>query len=287
MGLSGVLAMVCFALAVARPASEVTPARMRIPSYAVWETAVFVLNVLAVVFIGLQIRPILTALDPTARVQYLWIAAAVLLTVIVVRIAWVGIYYAVVRTRRRYAGRHGSSPLPPPSFRGALIVGWSGMRGIVTLAAALALPIQTGATAFPFRDLVVLTASAVVLGTLVIPGLTLGPLVRSFHLRDDDPVSREVETARDRALGAALALLDGLDSEVARLVRQEFASHLQPGLDEPESQPESHQQLHRSALVVARRTILEMRANDEIGDDAFHQLEQEFDWIEMAGDPQE
>jgi CPA1 family monovalent cation:H+ antiporter len=96
-----------------------------------------------------------------------------------------------------------------------------------------------------------------------------------------------VETARDRALGAALTLLAGLDSEVARLVRQEFASHLQPGVVDLESQPETHQQLHRSALVVARRTIIDMRANDEIGDDAFHQLEQEFDWIEMAGDPQE
>jgi Na+/H+ antiporter len=287
MGLSGVLAMVCFALAVARPASEVTPARMRIPSYAVWETAVFVLNVLAFVFIGLQIRPILTALDPAVRVQYLWIAGAVLLTVIVVRIAWVGIYYAVVRARRARVSGRVAFPLPPPSFRGALIVGWSGMRGIVTLAAALALPIQTGAAALPFRGLIVLTAFAVVLGTLVIQGLTLGPLVRSFHLRDDDPVAREVETARDRALGAALALLDGLDSEVARLVRQEFASHLQPELVDLESQPETHQQLHRSALVVARRTIIDMRANDEIGDDAFHQLEQEFDWIEMAGDPQE
>jgi CPA1 family monovalent cation:H+ antiporter len=288
IGLSGVLATVCFALAVARPASEVTPARMRIPSYAVWETAVFVLNVLAFVFIGLQIRPILTALDPAVRVQYLWIAGAVLLTVIVVRIAWVGIYYAVVRARRGHVGRRQvASPLPPPSFGGALIVGWSGMRGIVTLAAALALPIQAGAAAFPFRGLIVLTAFAVVLGTLVIQGLTLGPLVRSFHLRDDDPVAREVDTARDRALGAAVALLASLDSDVARLVRQEFASHLQPGLVDLESQPETHQQLHRSALVVARRTIIDMRANDEIGDDAFHQLEQEFDWIEMAGDPQE
>jgi CPA1 family monovalent cation:H+ antiporter len=128
----------------------------------------------------------------------------------------------------------------------------------------------------------------VVLGTLVIQGLTLGPLVRSFNLRDDDPVGREVEAARDRALGAALSLLDGLDSDVARLVRQEFASHLQPQLaNDVENQPETHQQLHRSALIVARRTIIAMRANDEIGDDAFHQLEQEFDWIEMASEPQE
>jgi CPA1 family monovalent cation:H+ antiporter len=279
--------MVCFALAVARPASEVTPARMRIPSYAVWDTAVFVLNVLAFVFIGLQIRPILTALDPAVRTRYLWIAGAVLGTVIVVRFLWVGIYYAVIRARRRRADRQFVASHPPPTFKGALIVGWSGMRGLVTLAAALALPIQAGGAAFPFRDLIVLTASAVVLGTLVMQGLTLGPLVRSFHLRDDDPVSREVEAARDRAVSAAIALLDGHDSDVARIVRQEFVSHLQPGLVDLEDQPETHQQLHRSALVIARRTILDMRASDEIGDDAFHQLEQEFDWIEMAADPQE
>ena len=287
LGLSGVLTMVCFALAVAWPSSAITPARMRIPSYAVWDTAVFVLNVLAFVFIGLQIRPILTSLDPAMRVRYLWIATVVLIVVILVRIVWVAIYYAVVRTNSRHVRRRPREFRPPPTFRGALVVGWSGMRGIVTLAAALALPTEIGGTAFPFRDLIILTAFAVVLGTLVIQGLTLGPLVRAFQLRDDDPVAREVHSARDRALGAALAILDGLDSEMARLVRQEFESHLQPALDDVEDQSETHQQLHRSALVAARRTIFDMRANDEIGDAAFHLLEEEFDWIEMATDPQE
>jgi monovalent cation/hydrogen antiporter len=287
LDLSGVLTMVCFALAMARPASEVTPARMRIPSYAVWETAVFVLNVLAFVFIGLQIRPILTALDPAVRSSYLWIAGAVLLTVIVVRLAWVAVYYAVLRLKRRYRDGDSRASGPQPSFRGALIVGWSGMRGIVTLAAALAIPIESGGAPFPFRDLIILTAFAVVLGTLVIQGLTLGPLVRSFQLRDNDPVALEVQTARDRAVAAALVVLDRLDSDVARLVRQEFVSHLQPALDALEPQSAMHQELHRSALVAARHIIFEMRSNDEIGDDAFHQLEEEFDWIEMASESQE
>jgi len=287
LGLSGVLTMVCFALAVSRPSSAATPARMRIPSYAVWDTAVFVLNVLAFVFIGLQIRPILTALDPAMRIRYLWIAAVVLITAIAVRIAWVGIYYAVARMRSRRAVHRQREFRRPPSFRGALVVGWSGMRGIVTLAAALALPAEIGGTTFPFRDLIVLTAFAVVLGTLVIQGLTLGPLVNAFKLHDDDPVAQEVEMARKRALGAALAVLDGFDSDMARLVRQEFASHLQPALDELENQSTSHQELHRSAIVAARRTIIDMRAGDEIGDDAFHRLEEEFDWIEMATESQE
>jgi Na+/H+ antiporter len=284
IGLSPVLTTVCFAVWVARPASEITPARLRIPSYAVWETAVFVLNVLAFVFIGLQIRPILMDLDPAVRARYYWIAGAVLLTVIVIRVVWAMIYYAVVRSRRRRVPPvRGARPLP--SFRGVLIVGWSGMRGIVTLAAALALPLQINGRALPFRDLIVFTAFAVVLGTLVVQGLTLGPLLRRLNLRDDQPVEREVAVARDRALSAALATVDGIDSEVARIVRQEFASHLRAARGEDGDREVDHEALHRSALDAARRTIFDMRANDEIGDDAFHQLEREFDWMEMANDP--
>src|SRR5882672_4969238 len=97
VGLSGVLTMVCFAIAVARRAPERTPARIRVPSYAVWDTVVFVLNVLAFVFIGLQIRPILTNLDPALRLRYLYVAGAVLVTVIVVRFAWVMTHNALLR----------------------------------------------------------------------------------------------------------------------------------------------------------------------------------------------
>jgi monovalent cation/hydrogen antiporter len=286
IGLSAVLTMVCFAVSVARPASEITPARMRIPSFAVWETAVFVLNVLAFVFIGLQIRPIVSGLESGTRERYFWVAGAVLLTVIVVRIAWVLIYYAVYHSVARRVRRSGPSR-PPPTLRGALVVGWSGMRGIVTLAAALALPHQINGTALPYRDLIVFTSFAVVLGTLVIQGLTLGPLLRSFNLRDDDPVEREVSAARDRALRAALATVDGFDSEVARIVRQEFASHLRAARREDADREIDHEQLHRSALDAARRAILDMRANDEIGDDAFHRLEREFDWLEMVNDAEE
>jgi CPA1 family monovalent cation:H+ antiporter len=253
----------------------------------VWDTAVFVLNVLAFVFIGLQIRPILASLDPSVRLKYIGIAGAVLVTVIVVRLVWVAVYYGTLKWRSRHARTRELGPARArPSFRGAMIVGWSGMRGIVTLAAALALPIEANGMAFPFRGLIVLTAFAVVLGTLVIQGLTLGPLLRAFDVHDEDPVEREVEFARDRALQAALASFDGMDSEVTRVVRQEFKSHLRPARTAVEDQALDHQGLHRSALTAARRTIFDMRANDEIGDDAFHRLEEEFDWMEMANDPE-
>jgi len=281
IGLSGVLTMVCYAITVARTAPERTPARIRIPSYAVWETVVFLLNVLAFIFIGLQIRPILASLEPAARGRYFAVAAAVLLTVVVVRIAWHMSFNAVIRWRERRFGFHPPRPMLRPTVGSGLVISWAGMRGIVTLAAALALP-----SAFPFRDLIVLTAFSVVLGTLAVQGLTLGPLLRVLDLRDDDPVGHEVVAARERALRAGLAGLEGDRSAVAEAVRQEFIAHLGPvdvNSDEGETGRFVHNDAHRRALQSARQAVLAMRVSEEIGDDAFHQMEEELDWIEMSG----
>jgi len=160
-----------------------------------------------------------------------------------------------------------------------LVISWSGMRGIVSLAAALALPI-----AFPYRDLIVLSAFSVVLGTLVIHGLTLGPLLRALTLNDDDPVGREVRTARDRALRAGLASVADEYSPAANEVRQEFSAHLAHDEEARDGHSE-HGELHRRALQAARQEVLTMRTNQEIGDDAFHRIEEELDWIEMTERP--
>ena len=167
-----------------------------------------------------------------------------------------------------------------PTVGSGLIIAWSGMRGIVTLAAALALP-----AAFPFRDLIVLTAFAVVLGTLALQGLTLGPLLRALDLRDDDPVGHEVTAARERALRAGLAALDHDRSTIAEVVRQEFIAHLgSPDVHaaDEEAGSSGHGDVHRRVLQAARQAVLVMRASDEIGDDAFHEMEEQLDWIEMS-----
>ena len=286
MGLSSILTMVVYAIAVARRAPELIPARMRLPSYAVWETAVFVLNVLAFVFIGLQVRPILSSLDPGDRALYLKVAESVLLAVIAVRILWVMLHNTVARWWIRGHGFHQRRSMTPPTVGSGITISWAGMRGIVTLAAALALPEQGDAqAAFPYRDLIVLTAFSVVLGTLVIQGLTLKPLLRWLDLPDDDPVGREVSVARDRALDAALATLEGETSPAAMAVRHELSAHLaHPAGDSPseEEHGSSHEDIHRRALAAARRVAFDMRARDEIGDDAFHRIEEELDWLEMG-----
>ena len=280
IGLSAVLTMVCYAITVARTAPERIPARTRIPTYAVWETAVFALNILAFIFIGLQIRPILETLEPAERGQYFAVAGAVLVTVIVVRIAWHMSFNGIVRWRHRQFGFRPPRPMLRPTVASGLVISWAGMRGIVSLAAAMALP-----PAFPYRDLIVLTAVAVVVGTLAIQGLTLKPLLRALDLQDDDPIGREVRAARERALRAGLASFADNRSPVADAVREEFTVHLAndgAGGDGGDATRSAHGDIHRGALHAARQAVLDMRANAEIGDDAFHRVEEELDWLEMA-----
>jgi monovalent cation/hydrogen antiporter len=283
LGLSGVLTIVTYAITAARYAPASTPARLRVPSYAVWETTVFVLNVLAFVLIGLQIGPIVENLQPEQRLAYLGIGVAVLVTVILVRIAWVMSYNAAARWHIRHYGFHPPRPMTAPTVKGGIVVSWCGMRGIVTLATALALPNGNDGAVFPYRDLIIFTAFCVVFGTLVLQGLTLRPLLARLDLRDDDPVGREVDHARAVAYGAAIAALDGNTSALAEAIRVELQSVLlhTNGANSSEAHT-SPTGLRLSAVGAARRALLAMRASGEIGDDAFHRLEEEIDRLELS-----
>jgi CPA1 family monovalent cation:H+ antiporter len=280
IGLSGVLTTVCCAIMIARTAPERIPARMRIPSYAVWDSVIFGLNILAFIFIGLQIRPILEDLEAAELDLYLVVAGVILLAVIVVRIAWHMSFNALIRWRDQRFGFHPPRPMLRPTVGSGLVISWAGMRGIVSLAAAMALPPE-----FPYRDLILLTAFSVVVGTLVIQGLTLSRLMRWLELHDDDPVAQEVHAARERALKAALASFAHERSSVGDAIRQELSARL--GSERSAAGGNGAQSLHdatrRRALQAARKAILDMRGSEEIGDDAFHQMEEELDWLEMAG----
>ncbi|HEX7282768.1 MAG TPA: sodium:proton antiporter, partial [Vicinamibacterales bacterium] len=276
--LSAVLTTVSFAIFVAQTAPQRTPARQRIPAYAVWETVVFALNILAFIFIGLQIRPILTSLEPGQTGHYLAVAGAILLTVIVARFAWHMPFNAVVRWRHRRSGFNPPRPMLRPTIGSGVVVSWAGMRGIVSLATALALPVT-----FPYRDLIVLTAFLVVLGTLVIQGLTLKSLMRMMNFPEDDPIGRELQIGRVRALDAVDAALAASSSPLAITVRKQFRTQLGVDGTGPDNLRAQYNELQRMALRAARSTIVSMRANSEIGDDAFHRLEEQLDWLEMAG----
>jgi monovalent cation/hydrogen antiporter len=284
LGLSGILTIVAYAITIARRAPSTTPARLRVPSYAVWETAVFVLNVLAFVLIGLQIGPIFEGLAPAQRMTYLFVAAAILATVIVVRFAWVMSYNTVVRWRITRVGFHPRRPMMAPTVKGGLVVSWCGMRGIVTLVAALALPNGEGGPVFPDRDLIVFVAFCVVFGTLLLQGLTLRPLLRALDLRDDDPVGKEVARARAIAYQAALASLDGDQSRLANALRVELEYalvHTNAAAANPAGEV-SGDSLRLRTVNASRQAVLAMRQSGEIGDAAFHRLEEEMDRIELS-----
>jgi CPA1 family monovalent cation:H+ antiporter len=279
LGLSGILTIVAYAITLARIAPAQMPARLRVPTYAVWETVVFVLNVLAFVLIGLQLRPIWERLDDPVRWNYCLVAAAVLGIVILTRIVWVMFYGVVLRFVIGHGLVRTKPPMTTPTVRGGIVVSWCGMRGIVTLAAAFALPED-----FPYRDLMLLTAFTVVLGSLVIQGLTLRPLIMALRLSDDDPVKAEVAHARAVAYRAALQEIDGDPSEEAELLRLEYrALLLHAGEDGGVASGElPADPLRRRAIHAARQSILKLRDSEAIGDDAFHLIEEELDWAELS-----
>jgi hypothetical protein len=104
-----------------------------------------------------------------------------------------------------------------------------------------------------------------------------------LDLKDDDPVGREVSAARERALRAGLAALDSDRSAAAEAVRLEFIGHLGSAAADRDGVRSAHGEIHHGAIQAARQAVLDMRASDEIGDDAFHLMEEELDWLEMAG----
>jgi len=275
--LSAILAVVAYAMTVAHHMPAQQSARDRVHSYSVWAAAVFFLNVLAFLLLGLQARAIVTRLDRPQFGQALVFAALVLAVVIGVRIVWVMLYNRAAKYLPR---RSGSAP---PSLAQGLVASWCGMRGLVTLATALALPAR-----FPSRDLIVLSALTVVLGTLVVQGCTLGPLVRRLRFVDDDGLSDHLAEVRQELLQAALERLVGVDEPAAELLRQEYRQELTVSRQGKHPQVDGRiDQLRRLGLEAKRERLLQLRGEGAIDDDAFRTLEGELDWAELAAIPAE
>jgi Na+/H+ antiporter len=274
--LSGIITVVVFAILVARRAPQLIPARIRIPSYAVWEVVVFVLNVLAFILVGLQLKPIVAGLDRPQLLAYAATAAAVCLAVIGVRIVWVLGYGLLSRLLR--------SRVQIPSLRAALVISWCGMRGIVTLAAALALP-----TGFPYRDLILFTAFCVVLVTLVLQGMTVSPLLRVLRLEDDGEVESEVRLARAETAKAGLDALGGeADHEMLVLLRRKYEARrrrAEAAIEHREPPPDDglpeYAAAYEQAQRAERRRLAQLRDDGTIGDSAFQKVEEELDWAEV------
>jgi len=288
IGVSAIITVVCYAMIISRYAPARMDAAHRIASYAVWDVAVFVLNVMAFILIGLQLRGIVTRLDASEWRTYGMCAIAVCAAVIITRILWVMAHTTIARWRVRHFGVRLRRPMKLPTFRGGLIISWCGMRGIVSLATALALP-SGSPGAFPYRDLIVLCAFSVVLATLVIQGMTLRWLIEWTGVRDDGLVEREVGLARAETARVALRALEQEPPSISQTLQRDYEARRRSGADQSTGsraeRSSSTASVQRRLIDAQRQVLIDLRARDVIGDAAFQSAEEELDLLELTADP--
>jgi monovalent cation/hydrogen antiporter len=282
LGVSAVLAAVTAGIYLGWYTPELTTPQMRLQGFAVWEIVQYLLNALLFVLVGLQLPLIVDALADVPTWRLLGWAAAVCLMVIAVRFAWV---FLLMAAPKRLRGQRAW-------WRGATFVSWAGMRGAVSLAAALALPLTTDAgAAFPGRDVIIFLTFTVILATLVGQGLTLPVLIRFLRLEDDGIEDREDAKVRIRAAEAALARLEEL--AVEEWVREDTAERMRglytfrqnrfrarlDGEDEDgvEERSQAYQRLRRELLDAERAAMFELRRAGVIGDDVMQRVQRDLD----------
>jgi Na+/H+ antiporter len=286
LGVSGVLAAVTTGIVLGWKAPQISTASMRLQGYAVWEILTFLLNALLFVLIGLQLPIILDELSGEPALTLLGWAAAVSLAVILTRLAWGHTVVWIIRA----LDRRPSQVQRRASWRQRTLVSWCGMRGSVSLAAALALP-----PSFPHRDIVLFLTFAVIFATLVLQGLTLPALIRALDVHDDGADDREELIGRRAAVDAALARLDEL--RAAEWTRDDTADRMRQlyeyrqrrfairagesedgdGLDAVETRSHRYQKMVRSVLAAQRERLVELRNRGEISNEIMHRLERELD----------
>jgi Na+/H+ antiporter len=282
LGTSAVLAAVSAGIFLGWHTPELTTPQVRLQGLAVWEIVQYMLNALLFVLIGLQLPVVLDALGDIPGIRLLGYAVLVSLTVIVLRFAWV---FAVLHAPKKIAGRMSN-------WRGAVFLSWAGMRGALSLAAALALPLETDdGTPFPGRDLILFLTFAVILATLVGQGLTLPFVIRALGLEDDGIEGREDAKARVHAAEAALARLEELVGEdwvredTAERVRgayrfrtDRFRARLDDGDDGAiESRSQDFQRLRRELLAAERQALVELRRSGAISNDVWLRVGRDLD----------
>jgi monovalent cation/hydrogen antiporter len=283
---SGVLAVVTTGLYLGRKGPYIISSGTRLQGYATWELITFLLNGLIFILIGLQLRSVVERLDIYSADELIFYAVLVSLTVILVRILWVFPATYVPRwVSRRLRERD-----PAPPWRSVSIVAWTGMRGVISLAAALALPFQASGGQFPGRDLIIFLTFCVILATLVVQGLSLPAMIRTLGLEDDHIGEKEETHGRIQVAEAALERLEELGAEdwvredteermrgLYTYRRNRFASRFDGDPDGVEERSADYQRLMVELLVAQRQRLISMRDEGSIGDEVMHRIEHDLD----------
>jgi monovalent cation/hydrogen antiporter len=312
---SGVLAVAVSGIYAGRRSSEVISPAARIQAVAVWDLLVFVLNGLAFILIGLQLRQVVAGLGGESPWRLAVYGLAVSLAVIVVRFVWVFAGTYLPRLPKHVRERD-----PNPGWRNVAVVAWTGMRGVVSLAAALSVPLTiSSGRPFPGRDLILFLTFCVILVTLVVQGLTLPLLLRRLGVSADGSDVREEAKARFRAVDAAISRLDqlagddGPNGQVTTYVRAYYEKrrhtlgtrfgkldHDHDGdgggaeaavthahadgsdhLEEHRARAESMQRLRQELIGIERATVIGLRNQGVINDAALRRVERDLDLEEI------
>ncbi|HWC61603.1 MAG TPA: Na+/H+ antiporter [Verrucomicrobiae bacterium] len=293
LGLSGVLAVVTAGLYLGWLLPEITDFQTRLDARPVWDTVEFILNGLVFILIGLQLPAVVLAAasDHLLKSQLIVYALIISLAVIVVRVAWV---FPATYLPRFFSKRLRARD-PYPSWKHVTIVAWTGMRGVVSLAAALALPLRRAdGSPFPGRDLILFLSFVIILATLVVQGLSLPPLIRWLGVEDDDSLEQEEREARLAANKAALARLhevaekDPAKADALKRLRIEYEDRIRQ-LEVTEGNRSNrhlrlfsaeYERLSREGLKQERATILQLRNKDVINDEVLRRIQQDIDLAE-------
>jgi Na+/H+ antiporter len=288
---SGVLAVVAAGIFLGWHFPLIVTARYRLQAFAFWEIVVFLLNGFVFTAIGLQLPGILRSLEGESLLSPIENALLVSAAVVLVRIAWVfpGAYLPFLlnkRVRRRE---------PLPEWQNIAIIAWSGMRGVVSLAAAFALPyVLPDGSPFPGRNYILFLTFSVILVTLVFQGLTLPIVIRRLCIRADASTDEEERTARLKANEAAIELIEKLRDngdfsantlDRLRVEYDERVEQLQLCAESPddcrgEIATPQYQRLQHEALRVERQTIIRLRNERVINDDALRRIQRDLDLAE-------
>jgi monovalent cation/hydrogen antiporter len=289
---SGVLAVLSAGLYLSRQSSRFFSSNTRLQANAVWNVLVFLLNGLLFLLIGLQLRNILATSASLSLPTLIWQALLISLAVIVVRIAWV---FSATSLPRLIFPRFRARD-PYPGWRQVGMVAWIGMRGGLSLAAALALPLTlTSGVPFPQRELVIFFTFAVILVTLVGQGLSLSPIIRLLGLEQDGSLQREHELAHLVAARAALSRLDELTTEawVPEDALVHLRSHYEKKLDTLAPAVDGagdervavhapmQQRLQQEVLWAERTAVIGLRDRGRIDDETLRLVERELDLEEQ------
>ncbi len=294
LGASGVLAALSGGIFLSRKSSQIFDAESRIAAASVWNLLFFIFNGAAFLLIGLQLRTIVGGLTEYSLSELIGWSLAISVVVIAVRYVWM--FPATYIRRRLFPGIRAREG-PDPPWRYVFILGTAGMRGIVSLAAALALP-ETVAPGIPFpqRNLILFITFVVILVTLVGQGLAMPWLIRRWDIKDPEDDGRALAGARVRVADAARAYLRGLEPAFASPAEWEVAGRLHADYQQRSAHFAEHvdgaeapddAQLHvierdlrRQAIQAERRALQELRRKGEITDDVYRHLEWDLDLAE-------